>query len=870
MIDHPYADFLKNIERPGRYLGGEFGAVAPLPDADVRMVLSYPDAYEIGMSHIGLGVLYEIAASRPGVSCERAFMPWGDLEKELRARGLPLVSLESAEPLCVFDVVGFSLQYELTYTNLITMLDLGGIPRRAFMRGEDDPIVTAGGPAAAHCEPIAPFLDLVFIGDAEEALVLFLERFRELKKQGADRETILCELDALPFVFAPNNYRRVQDERSGRLVVGKDAAPLARWARIKKLGDYPPGGSVSPNVETVFDRFSLEISRGCVGGCRFCQAGFLYRPVRERTSEEARTAVERAVSCTGFDGVSLASLSTADHSDIGPMLCMLGNEYTGRRVSFFVPSLRAYGLDDEMVEVLTRLRATGVTLAPEAGSQRLRDVINKNITEDDLLVAAARFFDWGLLRIKLYFMLGLPTETDDDLREIIRLAAAVRNFGRRRLHGRTPSITVSVSTFVPKPFTPFGREAMVDADEIRRRQALLADWGRQERLEVRTHAPSLSILEGVLCRGDFSLADALERAADLGARFDGWSEQYRGDIWDKVLADVNVTAAVGLIPDDARVPWDHIAAGVNASYLADERAKAMAAETTEPCGRFAQEDGDRFVCSHCGIACKRGELPIRPPRVSARPEDLTPPAPRQRGNPRPRAVNDNASAKPVRTVLFFSKWGRQTFVGHLDTMRIVMRSLRRAGLELHYTQGFNPKPKLVGGPPLPLGIAALKEPLEVFLIDPPDNDEIMRRLSVSCPRDFAFVGMERLPEGHKGLSRRIEAARFIAAFPCERDLVLRGTDALLAASSVKVIREKKGESKTVDIRPFISAAEVLDAAPDGLLLPPASDRVFVAFSTHIPGSGGCKPLEVVSAICPQAAPDAWIVRTEVVLEPASK
>lgn len=869
MIDHPYADFLKNIERPGRYLGGEFGSVAPPQDADVRMVLSYPDAYEIGMSHIGLGVLYETVNAQPGLSCERVFMPWGDLEKELRARNLPLVSLEGARPLCDFDVVGFSLQYELTYTNLITMLDLGRIPRRAFLRGDGDPLVIAGGPLAAHCEPIAPFLDLVFVGEGETALVVLLDRLRALKKQGLDRDEIIRDLGALPFVFAPADHPRVRDERSGRLVVGTEAAPLATWAKVEKLGVHSGGGGISPNVETVFDRFSLEVSRGCIGGCRFCQAGFLYRPVRERTVEEVRAEVERAVTCIGFDGVSLASLSTADHSGIGPMLRLLGDEYTDRRVSFFVPSLRAYGLDDDMVEVLTRLRATGVTLAPEAGSQRLRDVINKNITEEDLLMAASRFFDWGMMRIKLYFMLGLPSETDDDLEAIIRLAASVRDFGRRRLHGRTPTITVSVSTFVPKPFTPFAREPMIDGAEIRRRQGILANLGRQERLDVRTHDEGLSVLEGVLCRGDYSLADALERAVDLGARFDGWSDQYRAKVWNEVLADVDVSAALGGLPDDARVPWDHIFAGVDAAYLANEWAKARSAELTEPCGRIAEAEGERFVCSHCGLACKRSELPLRPARAVSRMSDLKPPSPRPKGNPRPRAADESQGIKPVRVVLFMAKWGRQAFVGHLDTMRIVMRSLRRAGLELFYTQGFNPKPKIVGGPPLPLGIAAMKDPMEVFLVDPPDDAEILRRLAAACPKDFAFVGLERMPEGHKGLGRRIEEGRYIAHLRCDRSAVEEGVANLLNAPSMDVRREKNGVTQTVDIRPYIASVTVLEAMPEGVLLPSAPDRVAVAFSLHIPGSGGCKPSEVVHAILPEAADDARIIRTEVSLEAAS-
>jgi radical SAM-linked protein len=508
-----------------------------------------------------------------------------------------------------------------------------------------------------------------------------------------------------------------------------------------------------------------------------------------------------------------------------------------------------------------------VTLAPEAGSARLRDVINKTITEEDLLVAASRFFDWGIMRIKLYFMLGLPTETDEDLLEIIRLAAKVRDFGRRRMHGRTPTVTVSVSTFVPKPFTPFAQEAMIDKTEIRRRQALLFDAGRAERLEVRTHGDGMSILEGVLCRGDASLADAIERAVDLGARFDGWSDQYRPDVWQEALKDVDVPGLLGPIPKGARVPWDHVSAGVNETYLQEELSRARQGLLTEPCGRFVDGDGDRFVCEHCGAGCKRGELPLRPPRVGGDISALKPPAPKPKGFPRPRTVEDGSEKKPVRIVLFMAKWGRQAFVGHLDTMRIVMRSLRRAGLELFYTQGFNPKPKMSSGPPLPLGISAMKDPIEVFLVDPPDDDTMMKRLAAACPEDFAFVGIERLPEGHKGLGRRIETARYVAQLRCDTAAAGEGVQRLLSASAIEVIREKDGKKQTVDIRPYIIGAEVLDRAPNGLLLPLAEDRLLVAFSHYIPGSGGPKPMEIVRAICPDTAQNARIVRTEVTLEP---
>ena len=870
MIVHPYADFLKQVEKPGRYLGGEFGARKAAPDASVRMVLSYPDTYEIGMSHIGLGVLYDTVNATPEVSCERVFMPWGDMEKALRERGLPLVSLESATPLSEFDVVGFSLQYELTYTNLVAMLELGRIPRRSEQRGPQDPLVIVGGPLAAHSEPIAPFVDVVVLGDGEESLPMLLREVLRCKAAGRDRPALLAAMDALPFAYVPGMHRRARINDSGRWVVGETPRKLAKWATVKHLGQHRTGGTISPNVETVFDRFSLEVARGCSGGCRFCQAGFLYRPIRERDEREVAEAVSNAVRCTGFDAVSLASLSTADHSRVVPMLAELGETFTPKRVSFFVPSLRAYGLDASVVEVLSRLRATGVTLAPEAGSQRLRDVINKNITEADLMVAAARFFDWGLMRIKLYFMIGLPTETDADIEAIVDLATRLRDFGRRRLRGRTPIITVSASTFVPKPFTPFAGESMLDTDDILRRQQMLYDLGRRQKLEIRTHSEPLSRLEGVLCRGDVSLAPVIEKAVDLGARFDGWSEQFRGDIWDTVLSEVDQRALLGPIAEGDRTSWDHVAAGVDDTFLEKERRRAAVARTTEPCGRFTTDvaDKDRFVCHHCGVACVRESVPLRAPREAAMPDSLPAPKPQKKGKPLPRTIDSQKNIQPSRVILYLSKWGRQVFVGHLDTIRQVMRALRRAGLDIYYTQGFNPKPKLSSAPPLPLGTAAMADPIEVYLVHPPTAAEILERLNRAVPEDMAFVRAEILPREGRSLSKRLIDARFIALLNADRDTVLSGRDRVLNAGAIIVSRTRKGHVSEVDVRPYIREIELLDALPEGVPLPVDSTRIPISFSLYLPGSGGCKPSELLREMVGPLSSDAWVVRREIALEPA--
>src|SRR5271166_4345530 len=630
--EHPYASFVHRVQKPARYLGGELNArVKDWSSVEARVCLAFPDVYDIGMSHLGFKILYRILNDDPRTLAERAYAPWIDMEAELRARALPLVSCESARPLRDFDVVGFSLQFELTYTNVLLMLDLGGIPLRADERGEDDPLVLAGGPTATHPEPLAPFVDAIVIGDGEERASEVALAWVRAKKAGVPRALRLRALARLKGVYVPALYATRVDPDTGFTVVdgpldGDAPMPVVRTL-VDDLNRFPfPDDGPIGGPEAIFDRMSIEIARGCTEGCRFCQAGMIYRPVRERDPEAIVTAVVSAVKKSGYDEASLTSLSTADYSCVAPLVKKVADALSPKRVSLGVSSLRAYGLDEAVLSDLARVRATGVTFAPEAGTQRMRDVINKNVTEEQLLETAQRVFSRGWRSMKLYFMIGLPTEEEADVREIPRVGGRARAIGKRVKKeigaGGPPTVTVSVSTHVPKPHTPFQWCAMDAPDSIRQKQRWLEEEARAAQVDLRAHDCDTSWLEGVFARGDRSLGPVLERAYRAGARFDSWEDQKRMDLWETAFREEGVDPAtyLGTIPVSARLPWDHIDVGLEDGFLLREYRKALKSRLSLPCGKVAgafvhatnladaAADDRKLVCYDCGIACDLGAM----------------------------------------------------------------------------------------------------------------------------------------------------------------------------------------------------------------------------------------------------------------------
>jgi len=591
-----YERLLPLVEKPGRYLGNERGALRKDPSTvRLRFALAFPEVYEIAQSHLGLQILYDVLNRRPEVAAERVYAPWPDLEALLRARGLPLVSLESHVPLADFHVVGFSLQYELTYTNLLTMLELGGIPLRAAARGPGDPLVIAGGPCAFNPEPLAPFLDGVLLGDGEEAVSDICDTvLAHLEAPGRDRKDLLQALAGVPGFYVPALFtpRHHPDGTIAEVAPLDPSRPRVAKRVLVDLDRFaPPPNPVVPNVGVVHDRASVEVMRGCVKGCRFCQAGYVYRPLRERNPERVVAETAALMQRTGYEEVSLLSLSTGDYSGVNPVLKELMDRLAPERVAVSLPSTRVDALSPRILDEIRRVRKTGFTLAPEAGTQRLRDVIQKEYREEELLQAARQFADLGWRTLKLYFMIGLPSETEEDVVGIAELSARVAAAAGGRL-----KVTASVSTFSPKPHTPFQWAGQLGLEETRVRQSLLRRELGRRKIEFRWHDAQLSLLEGVFARGDRRLADVIETAQRLGARFDGWSDHCRMDLWTQALAAHGLEPQFYLRrrPLEETLPWEHIDAGVSKKFLLQDLARAVQGVLTPDCSIER--------CTYCG-AC---------------------------------------------------------------------------------------------------------------------------------------------------------------------------------------------------------------------------------------------------------------------------
>ncbi len=603
MISKEVEKILLNVQKPGRYTGGELNSVIKdKSSVDVRFAFCFPDVYEVGMSHLGMKILYSLFNEREDIWCERVFAPWTDMEEQMRRHSFPLYALESGDSLDKFDFIGFTLQYELSFTNILYMLELGNIPLLTKDRKDLFNIVVAGGPCACNPEPLADFVDLFFIGEGEEVDLEVIDLYKSCKSNNESKQDFLIKAAQIEGVYVPSLYT-VEYNGDGTLksFTPSHKAPKTVKKRIIKNLDelYYPDNFVVPSIDIVHDRAMAEIFRGCIRGCRFCQAGFLYRPVREKSPEVIDAQCHALCNNTGYDEVSLSSLSSSDYTQIVPLLSRLTEWSADENVSISLPSLRVDGFSDDILSKLKTVRKSGLTFAPEAGTQRLRDVINKNVTESELMSTCSTAFNGGWSTVKLYFMIGLPTETLDDVAGIAQLGQRVVNAyysAENRPKGKSVRVTLSTASFVPKPFTPFQWFPQDTIEVLKEKQMHLKDSITTKKINYNYHDSSTSFVEAVFARGDRRLGKALLKAHEKGMIFDGWGDYFSLEKWLEVFDECGLDPAFYANRQrefDELLPWDHIDYGIKKSFLIEECKRAYNNETTPNC---------RQKCSGCGAA----------------------------------------------------------------------------------------------------------------------------------------------------------------------------------------------------------------------------------------------------------------------------
>ena len=886
LIEH---QLLPRVSKPNRYLGSALGeAPKPLGSADVRVLIAFPDAYEIGLSNLGIRILHHVVNRRPDAACELAFAPWPDAEAQMRRLGIPLFSIDSHTPAREFDVLGFSLQYELQYTNVLMMLELAGMPLRTVDRDERHPLVIAGGAQAFSPEPMAEFIDAFVIGDGEEVIHRVVELVKVGKREGVSRAALLRRLAHVPGTYVPSGYDTVETREGWLVPRARPGFPERVWsAYVKELkAEYYPPMPLVPVGEITHDRLSVEVMRGCTRGCRFCQAGMINRPVREKPANQVVGEVLRGLQGTGLEEVSLISLSTTDHTQIVEQVAALADLLCPTRVQLSLPSTRP---DNVPVDVARRIAAQKkgtITLAPEAGSQRMRDVINKNHTEAELLASVATAAREGYTGAKLYFMCGLPSETDDDLKAIIDLGhkawQAARDAGNRGFR-----VTVSVSPHVPKPHTPFAWAAQVSTVELNRRLVILREAVKGRPIVLKYRDAETSLLEGVFTRGDRRLGATIEEAYRRGCRFDAWSEHLRFATWLDVFADHGIDPERYLIERDVELeqPWDVVQSPVTKKFLVRDKRRADEAAILDDC---RLED----VCFACGVVDCNQRPWVKQPHASLDLESVlaTLPAPaygrRARAHRALRAPHGaSATAGGVATCtrfrIEFAKGEAMRFVSHLDVMRTWERALRRSGLPLAFTQGHHPHIKMSFGPPLPLGFRSRAEVFDLELSRPPGFD-LAERLNAVLPHGLQVTGFRPILFKTPSLMSQLEGAsyrvRFPVSFLAEAGIVpgqlhaeLEGRVSRLLARDMLIVR-RKSEDKTreFDAKPSIlgmtasveEAPAVLDlhlrfalrasARPDdllGLLVPEADPRTVDVERTALWADREgerCEPLQLLN------------------------
>jgi radical SAM family uncharacterized protein/radical SAM-linked protein len=866
-----WEDLLIAVEKPSRYLGTEVNAVRKGREAELRFVLAFPDTYEVGMSHLGIQILYELLNRIPTVAAERCFAPWPDMERLLRKKNLLLTSLETRRSLHAFDLVGFSLQYELSYTNVLNMLELGGIPLLSSERGEGTPVIIAGGPCAFNPAPMAAFIDAFVIGEGEEVILEIAAAALTVKERGGNRADMLSSLADIAGIYVPALHEE------GKRIRKRIVSDLNMWCL--------PTRPVVPLMKTIHDRITLEIARGCTRGCRFCQAGMVWRPVREREQAGIEGMAEGLLCATGYDEISLLSLSSGDYSRIEPLLATLMERYYEKRVALALPSLRAETLTRSLIENIRRVRKTSFTLAPEAGTQRLRNIINKGNSSEELLATTEQVFAAGWKSIKLYFMLGLPEETQADLEGIVELAYQTLKTGQQR-----GQVTVSLSTFVPKSHTPFQWQRQISLAETRERQFFLKDRIRHRNISVKWHDAKTSLLEGILSRGDARTGELIAAAFRLGCRFDGWTDQLRFDLWEQAMAQtgVNATAYLEARDHNDKLPWDRIDCGVDRDFLLDEAKKALAGAATPDC-----RNG---LCHNCGVcdqetirvitatAAAPGPVPksvhpepfntaqdmpvegeafmVRqahherrlnlPERVLTHHEQLSVP---------PISLQAQAIAAAETGKLFrikFAKLLAARFLSHAELSEALIRAIKRQGLTFVYSQGYHPHPRISFAIATSVGMESQAEYADIQVVACAQEPlQLQEEINALLPAGLKILDIKEVTHPAGSLSTLVTGFTYTITLSAVENLDLTGLQEKMAAflqSKTVIITRETGEKKVAkDIRPFVFRL-VLDVEKRTLIL-----------TALISPAGTVRPIEILThvlGIGPEAALQARIVKTE--------
>ncbi len=799
------------VTKPGRYLGNEINTIIKDPaSVEVRFAIAFPEVYEIGMSSQAVGILYHQLNSIPEVQAERVFAPWTDMHERMTSLQVPLYSLETFTPLREFDLIGFTLQYELTYTNILTMLDMSAIPLRSADRGEEDPIIMAGGPVSCNPEPLAAFVDVFYIGDAEEGINEFIGTYQQARAEGLNREAILTRLAALRGVYVPAFYRAEYDaggEFSALIPMRPEAQPVIRTRITPELkAEYYPEKPLVPLIEVTHNRIAVEVMRGCTEGCRYCNAGMIYRPTRERSDEEIVEYSKRVMENTGFEELSFLSLSISDYSALNELMRKEREALEGMQVNVSFPSMRLDSFSEEIAEFARSVRKSGFTFAPEAGSDRLRKVINKNISDDDLMNALNIALENGWKQIKFYFMIGLPTETKEDVEAIANLVE--RSVRLSKKYGRI-QFNVSISPHSPKSHTPFQWERQDTKEELMEKTTLLRDrFKRLREVNFSWRDPRVSEIESVLGRGDRRFADVIFGAWKKGAMFDGWDEQFRYDAWIEAFEEAGVPIQRYLreIPESLPLPWEHIDKGVTRNFLSRERKNAYKEVNIIDC-----KDG---TCFGCGIQRKDAFREYAECYTDLRLHRIEEPAEAAKSQQQPakpsQVKKEPVKEQPVETTAWrmrFKKDGYARYLSHLDVMRAFDRACRKEKLPVAYSEGFNPRPKMSFCSPLSLGYTSEAEYMDIeFYAGPPEGWS--EKLSRSLPDGLEILESGRITTKVNSLSAAINQAEYRVSLE-NADAGVSDEDIrkLLDKESVPVKRTVKGKVKDVDIRPYIMALE---------------------------------------------------------------